>query len=145
MLEHSKAALVIAVSALERRTRVSDREGVFQRAKAALSPPLPVPALSASAGLAVIANVNKTWPQFVFKCTFKYLNRLWHLIYHRHLNWPSGMETNQAPLVLFKYLKRIDSVTRVELHIDVETCEFPTLLKMCLSPVLARPGVSVCD
>jgi len=45
MLEHSKAALVIAVSALETRTRISDREGVFQRAKANLSS-LPVPALS---------------------------------------------------------------------------------------------------
>jgi len=57
-----------------------------------------------------------------------------------------NMETNQAPLALFKYLKkRIDSATRVELHIDIETCEFPTLLKMCLSPVSARPGVSVCD
>ena len=49
MLEHSKAALVIAVSALKRRTGFSDREGV--------------PALSSSAGLAVLANVNKTWPQ----------------------------------------------------------------------------------
>lgn len=44
--------------------------------------------ISASAGLAVIANRNKTWPQCVFECTFKYFNYLWHLIYFRHLNWP---------------------------------------------------------
>lgn len=45
-------------------------EGVFQTAKTDLSPQSLL-ALSASAGLAVIANVNMTWPQCVFECTFK--------------------------------------------------------------------------
>lgn len=73
MLEHSKAALIIAVSALERRTTVFRRKGVFQRSEVASPPPLSR-SLSASAGLAVLANVNKTWLQCVFENTFKYLS-----------------------------------------------------------------------
>ena len=88
MLEHSKAALVIAVSALERRTRGSDREGGSEGQQRSLPLPLSQFSLSASAGLAVIANVNETWPQCVFECTFKCLNYWRHLIYFRHLNWP---------------------------------------------------------
>lgn len=72
MLEHSKAALVIAVSALERRARVSEGGGghLPGRQRPPCHPPTPVPldSLSACAGLAVIANVNKTWPQCVCVC-----------------------------------------------------------------------------
>lgn len=73
---------------------------------------------------------------------FQIFEPLAALDYSQTLELASGMETNQAPLVLFKYSKPY-SATRVEHHI--ETREFPTLLKMCISPVLARPGVSVCD
>lgn len=65
MLEHSKAALVIALSALERKTRIFDAE----REPKLTSPPLPSQfSLSALAGLAVIAKDNKTWPQCVCVC-----------------------------------------------------------------------------
>ena len=92
----------------------------------------------------MIANVNKTWPQCVVECTFQIFEPLTALDSSQTLELASGgkKETNQAPLALFQVFKTY-SATRVELHI--ETCEFPTLLKMCLSPVLARPGVSVCD
>jgi len=64
MLEHSKAASVIAVSALERRTRIFDGERV-SREPEPISPPLTHFSLPASAGLAAIANITKTWPQRV--------------------------------------------------------------------------------
>lgn len=111
MLEHSKAALVIAVSALETRTRVSDREGVFRESEVISRPPPPLPrpgSVSASAGLAVIANVNKDLATvFVFECTFEYLNGFAVLDSSQTCELASVMETNQAALALFKYFKKI--------------------------------------
>lgn len=116
MLEHSKAALVIAVSALERWTRVFDGEGAFQRAK---NRPLPLrpSSLSASAGLAVIANVNKTWPQCV---CLNVLSNIWincsaWFISDTLTGLGNG---NKSSITCTFQVFKTYSATRVELHIE---------------------------
>lgn len=77
------------------------------------------------------------------ECTFKYLNNLRCLTHLRHLNCPQEWAQNKSSTTSAFQVFKTDS--SVELHIDRETYESATLWKTCLSPVLARPGVSVFD
>lgn len=104
--------------------------------------------LSASAGLAVRANVknkNKKKQDLATVCvSLNVLSNIWttRSTWFISDTWTGlrGGTENQAPLALFQVFQTY-SVRRVELHI--ENAIFQLCWKMCLSPALARPGVSV--
>lgn len=125
MLEHSKAALVIAVSALERRTGIFDGEGVPLTSN-------PLPSLCICwAGCESKCLIYKKKKQdlatvCVFECTLKYLNHSQHLIHIRHLNWPQGGNGKSSTACAFS---SISNILSEKSWTSYRKCNFPTLLK----------------
>lgn len=139
MLEHSKAALVIAVSALKRRTG-----SLVGKQSITFSPS----SLSSSAGLAVLANVNKTWPVCV--CVWMYFQIFEPLAaldssQTRETGLRNGNKSNNSRFSSIQ--KIITTTTTTTLQPESNFMKKPVDFQLCWKcvSVLLWPGlVSVC-